>query len=51
MYHWIWEKLPGNAWVKAACCVVLVVAFAFLLWFFIFPWAEQFLPFGDVTVA
>ncbi|HEX3732710.1 MAG TPA: hypothetical protein VHU91_07310 [Mycobacteriales bacterium] len=51
MYGWIWGKLPGNTAVKSLCFALLVIGFIALLWFVIFPWAEGWLPFGDVTVA
>jgi hypothetical protein len=51
MYGWIWQQLPGNTVVKFCCFLLLVVGVVALLWFVVFPWAERFLPFGDVTVS
>ncbi len=51
MYGWIWQKLPGNTAVKLCCFLLLIGGFVALLWFVAFPWAERFLPFGDVTVS
>jgi hypothetical protein len=50
MYGWIWRHLPGNTWARAAICVVLVLAVVYLLFQYVFPWAEPLLPFNDVTV-
>ncbi|WP_158677778.1 hypothetical protein [Streptomyces sp. SPB074] len=50
MYGWIWRHLPGNAWVKALLSLLLALAAVFLLFQYVFPWAEPLLPFNDVTV-
>lgn len=50
MYGWIWRHLPGNAWVKAVCSLVLALAIVFVLFQWVFPWAEPLLPFNDATV-
>ncbi|AJE41579.1 membrane protein [Streptomyces nodosus] len=50
MYGWIWRHLPGNAWVRALTSVVLVLAVVYVLFQYVFPWAEPLLPFNDVTV-
>jgi Fe2+ transport system protein B len=50
MYSLIWRQLPGNAWVKAAISLVLILAVVFILFQWVFPWAEPLLPFNDVTV-
>ncbi|CAL9486831.1 hypothetical protein SUDANB120_03169 [Streptomyces sp. enrichment culture] len=50
MYGWIWRHLPGNAWVRALISLVLVLAVVYVLFQYVFPWAEPLLPFNDVTV-
>ena len=45
MYGWIWRHLPGNTWAKA-----VIVAVVYVLFQYVFPWAEPLLPFNDVTV-
>jgi hypothetical protein len=50
MYAWIWRHLPGANPVKALVSVVIVAAVAALLWFVVFPSADSWLPWGDVTV-
>ncbi|GHG59125.1 hypothetical protein [Streptomyces griseocarneus] len=50
MYVWIWRHLPGNAWVKALMSLLLVLGTVYVLFQYVFPWAEPLLPFNDVTV-
>ncbi|NLU69488.1 hypothetical protein [Streptomyces sp. HNM0574] len=50
MYGWIWRHLPGNTAVRAVISLALVAVVVFLLFQFVFPWAEPLLPFNDVTV-
>ena len=50
MYAWLWGHLPGPALVRV---VLLLAAFAVIvgvLFVWVFPWAETWLPFTDVTV-
>ncbi|MEV1289771.1 hypothetical protein [Micromonospora sp. NPDC049679] len=51
MYAWIWRRLPFGLAGKLTGSVVLATAFAALLWFVVFPWAEPLLPFDDVQVS
>jgi hypothetical protein len=50
VYGWIWRHLPGNTWVKALLSFLLVLAAVYVLFQYVFPWAEPLLPFGDATV-
>jgi hypothetical protein len=50
VYGWIWRHLPGNTPVRAAISLALVLGAVYLLFQFVFPWAEPLLPFGDATV-
>ncbi|GAA0663177.1 hypothetical protein GCM10010193_13180 [Kitasatospora atroaurantiaca] len=50
MYGWIWRHLPGNALVRAILALLLVLGVVYVLFQYVFPWAEPLLPFGDVTV-
>ncbi|RKT16738.1 hypothetical protein BX285_1087 [Streptomyces sp. 1114.5] len=50
MYGFIWRHLPGNFLVKAVISVLLILGIVYLLFTYVFPWAEPLLPFGDVTV-
>ena len=50
MYVWIWRHLPGGTATRAVISLLLVLAVCALLLFVVFPWAEPYLPFNDVTV-
>ncbi|MFE2033939.1 hypothetical protein ACWC0A_15300 [Streptomyces scopuliridis] len=50
MYGWIWRHLPGNVWLRAAISLLLALAVVYVLFQYVFPWAEPLLPFNDVTV-
>ena len=50
MYAWIWRHLPGPVPVRLVIALALVAAVVLLLFTTVFPWAEQSLPFLDVTV-
>ena len=50
MYGAIWRALPGPTAVRALISVLLVLAVVTALFIWVFPWAEQHLPFLDVTV-
>jgi len=50
MYGWIWRHLPGSTLVRAIVSLLLVLGAVYVLFQYVFPWAEPLLPFGDVTV-
>lgn len=50
MYGWIWRNLPGNTLVRAVISLLLIVGVVFVLFQYVFPWAEPLLPFNNVTV-
>ncbi|WP_327679077.1 hypothetical protein [Kitasatospora sp. NBC_00458] len=50
MYGWFWRHLPGPTLVKAVISLLLALGVVYLLFTYVFPWAEPLLPFGDVTV-
>ncbi|MCX4567952.1 hypothetical protein [Streptomyces albogriseolus] len=50
MYSWIWRHLPGNGWVRTLISLVLIAVVVYVLFQYVFPWAEPLLPFNDVTV-
>lgn len=50
MYGAIWRALPGPTAVRALISVLLVLAVVTALFLWVFPWAEQHLPFLNVTV-
>jgi hypothetical protein len=51
MYGWIWQHLPGNTLVRALISVVLVLIVIFLLFQYVFPWAEPLVPFNAAGEA
>ncbi|MEV5277295.1 MULTISPECIES: hypothetical protein [unclassified Streptomyces] len=50
MYGWIWRHLPGNTWLRAFISLAMVLVIVYVLFQYVFPWAEPLLPFNDVTV-
>ncbi|PRY00385.1 hypothetical protein [Allonocardiopsis opalescens] len=50
MYGFVWRILPGGLPGKLIGTLVLVGGVAALLWYVVFPWADPYLPFNDVTV-
>lgn len=50
MYGWIWRQLPGPWPARVLVSAVLAAGVVLLLFTVVFPWAEQVLPFLDVTV-
>jgi len=50
MYSWIWRHLPGPTWIRALTSLALVFAAVAVLFAFVFPWAQEAIPFLQVTV-
>jgi hypothetical protein len=50
VYAWIWRHLPGPPVVRLVLSAALVAGVVVLLFTVVFPWAENGLPFLDVTV-
>jgi uncharacterized membrane protein YjfL (UPF0719 family) len=50
VYAWIWHHLPGPPAVRAVVALLLVAAVVVVLFLWVFPWVESYLPFTDVTV-
>jgi hypothetical protein len=50
MYGAIWRALPGPTWVRTIIALLLALAAVAVLFLWAFPWAEQHLPFLNVTV-
>lgn len=50
MYGSIWRALPGPTVIRTVIAVLLVLAVVTVLFLWVFPWAEQHLPFLNVTV-
>jgi hypothetical protein len=50
MYAAIWRALPGPTPVRVLLAILIVLAVVAVLFLWVFPWAEQHLPFLNVTV-
>jgi hypothetical protein len=50
MYPWIWRHLPGPWPFKTVLMLAMLVIAVSALILYVFPWAEQALPFLHVTV-
>lgn len=44
IFPWIWNVLPGPAWVRALVVVLILAATVFTLFEYVFPWVS--LEFG-----
>jgi hypothetical protein len=51
VYSWIWRHLPFGRPGKIIGSLALTAAIGALLWYVVFPQAEQLLPFYDVQVT
>lgn len=51
MYAWVWQRLPGPWPVRLVIYLALVAAIVFALFVWAFPWAEDALDLGNVTVG
>ena len=50
MYGWIWRRLPGPVPLRLLLALLLAALVVLVLFTTVFPWAENSLPFLDVTV-
>lgn len=50
MYAWIWRHLAGAWWAKSLQVAVLIAGVITVLFLVVFPWAQQHIPFLQVTV-
>jgi hypothetical protein len=50
VYGWLWRIFPGGLVGKLLCSLALTVGVVVLLFLFVFPRVEAWLPFQDVTV-
>lgn len=50
MYELIWWLLPGNRAVKSALSLLLAALTVWLLFQYVFPWAEREFKLGNVVV-
>lgn len=50
MYGWIWRHIPGHPIVRAIWALTTALFITWLLFEFVFPWLDEWLPWTDVTV-
>ena len=50
MYGWIWQHLPGPAWLRAIIALALLVAVVLILMTVVFPYVSSMMPYNDVAV-
>lgn len=51
MYAALWRVLPGPAWLRVLILLVLAAAILYGLFWYVFPWASQFINPQDATVG
>jgi hypothetical protein len=51
MYGALWRALPGGTASKALISALLFLVVVAVLFLWVFPWAENHLPFLEVTVG
>lgn len=50
MYGWLWQALPGPAWVRVVILLVLAAAVVAACFTWVFPAVAPYMPFNDNTV-
>lgn len=51
MYRALWRALPGPGWLRVIFLLILFVATVYLLFEYVFPWAEPYLPLNENTIT
>ncbi len=51
MYAWIWRRLPGPRWARAAIAVLALAIVVLALFEWVFPAVSAVLPFQEQTVT
>lgn len=50
MYAWIWRHLPGPWPLRLVIMLAGVALIVWVLFLYVFPWAEEILNISEVTV-
>jgi hypothetical protein len=45
VYGWLWRRLPGGPAARLAQLLLVLVVVGLLLWYLLYPWVSQHLPF------
>ncbi len=51
MYAALWRVLPGPVWVRVLIVIALLAAALYGLFWYVFPWASQFISPQDSTIG
>lgn len=51
MYAALWRILPGPWWVRLFIVILLLAAVLYGLFFYVFPWVNEFVNPQEVTVG
>lgn len=51
MYAALWRILPGPAWVRVLILTALLAAVLYGLFWYVFPWAAQFIIPQESTIG
>lgn len=51
MYAALWRILPGPAWLRLIILLALAAAAVYGLFFYVFPWASQFIVPQESTIG
>lgn len=51
MYGSLWRILPGPVWLRALILLVLAAAILYGLFWYVFPWASQFINPTESTIG
>jgi hypothetical protein len=51
MYAWIFRHLPGPLWIRLLISVLLIAVVILVLMEYVFPLADQFVPWTDSTIG
>ncbi|MFT4220116.1 MAG: hypothetical protein QM611_06325 [Microbacterium sp.] len=51
MYAALWRLLPGPWWVRLLIVLLLVAAVLYGLFWYVFPWASEFINPQEVVVG
>ncbi|WP_159449116.1 hypothetical protein [Demequina sp. NBRC 110055] len=48
---WVWDRIPGPAFLKAILVALVLVAVVLVLFEWVFPWVSTMIPVQDPTVG
>ncbi len=51
MYSWIFNHLPGPVWLKVVESLALIAGIVYVLFRWVFPWAQVFFGLGASDVG